>query len=64
MDGYPHGEPAPGIVEMLVLDLPDTVFWWNGTSYEQLTHVREDGTLTLGISPKFQAVLAAITMDS
>jgi hypothetical protein len=38
-------------------------FWWNGTSYEQLTHVRPDGTLTLDISPGFQAVLAAIIMD-
>lgn len=39
------------------------VFWWNGTSYEQLTHVRDDGALTLRVSPAFQAVLNSITAD-
>ncbi|MBT2531359.1 hypothetical protein J7E83_04305 [Arthrobacter sp. ISL-48] len=39
------------------------VFWWNGTSYEQLTHVRDDGTLTLHVSPAFQAVLTSVTAD-
>ncbi|MBT2538484.1 hypothetical protein [Arthrobacter sp. ISL-69] len=39
------------------------IFWWNGTSYEQLTHVREDGSLTLRVSPGFQAVLNSITAN-
>lgn len=39
------------------------VFWWNGTGYEQLTHVREDGTLTLRVSSAFQAVLNSITAN-
>jgi hypothetical protein len=39
------------------------VFWWNGTSYEQLTHVREDGGLGVLVSPAFQAVLESVTAD-
>ncbi|MHC6229430.1 hypothetical protein ACX5I6_06785 [Arthrobacter sp. MMS24-T111] len=39
------------------------VFWWNGTSYEQLTHVREDGGLEIIVSPAFQDVLESITDD-
>ena len=40
------------------------VFWWNGTSYEQLTHFREDGSLSVHVSPAFQAVLESVTADS
>jgi hypothetical protein len=39
------------------------VFWWNGTSYEQLTHVREDGSLAILVSPTFQTVLVSVTAD-
>lgn len=39
------------------------VFWWDGTSYEQLTHVREDGGLAVLVGPAFQAVLESITAD-
>jgi hypothetical protein len=39
------------------------VFWWNGTSYEQLTDVSDDGGLTVRVSPAFQAVLDSITAD-
>lgn len=37
------------------------VFWWNGTSYEQLTHVRDGGELTIRVSPAFQTVLDSVT---
>ena len=39
------------------------VFWWNGTSYEQLTEVSDDGGLAIRVSPAFQAVLESITAD-
>lgn len=39
------------------------VFWWNGTSYEQLTEVPDDGGLAIRVSPAFQAVLESITAD-
>ncbi|WP_332601586.1 hypothetical protein [Arthrobacter sp. S2(2024)] len=39
------------------------VFWWNGTSYEQLTHVSNNGGLTIRVSPEFQTVLDSTTMD-
>lgn len=39
------------------------VYWWNGTGYEQLTYVRDDGTLTVHVSPGFQAVLSSVTTD-
>lgn len=40
------------------------VFWWNGTSYEQLTHLREDGGLAVHVSPAFQSVLESVAADS
>lgn len=39
------------------------VFWWNGTSYEQLTDVSDDGGLVIRVGPAFQAVLESITVD-
>jgi hypothetical protein len=39
------------------------VYWWNGTGDGQLTHVRDDGTLTVHVSPGFQSVLRSITTD-
>ncbi|VXB47579.1 conserved hypothetical protein [Arthrobacter sp. 8AJ] len=39
------------------------VYWWNGTGYEQLTQVQDDGTLTIHVSPGFQAVLRSMTRD-
>ncbi|MHA7268723.1 hypothetical protein [Arthrobacter sp. HLT1-20] len=36
------------------------VFWWNGRGYEQLTHMTEDGGLTIQVSPAFQAVVEAV----
>jgi hypothetical protein len=39
------------------------VFWWNGTSYEQLTEVSGDGGLAIRVSPAFQAVLESMTAD-
>ncbi|WP_230010159.1 hypothetical protein [Microbacterium sp. Bi128] len=39
------------------------VFWWNGTSYEQLTEVSDDGGLGIRVSPAFQAVLESIAAD-
>ncbi|MGO4804242.1 hypothetical protein AB4089_03845 [Arthrobacter sp. 2MCAF15] len=39
------------------------VFWWDGTSYEQLTQVSDDGGLAIRVSPAFQAVLESITAD-
>jgi hypothetical protein len=56
-----------GFTAMGYADAPGSVsphvFWWNGTSYEQLTHVGEDGGLTVLVSPAFQAVLESITAD-
>jgi hypothetical protein len=37
------------------------VFWWNGDAYEQLTHVGEDGALSVRVSPVFQGVLETAT---
>jgi hypothetical protein len=56
-----------GFTAMGYADAPGSVsphvYWWNGTSYEQLTHVREDGGLTVLVSPAFQAVVESITAD-
>lgn len=35
------------------------VYWWNGTGYEQLTHMAED-KVSIRPSPAFQAVLASL----
>lgn len=39
------------------------VYWWNGTDYEQLTRMRDDGMLTVHVSPGFQAVLSSVATD-
>lgn len=36
------------------------VFWWNGTGYEQLTHVSDGGALQVRVDPAFQAVLESV----
>lgn len=36
------------------------VYWWNGTGYEQLTEVSDDGGLTVRVGPDFQAVLESV----
>ncbi|MCQ1952128.1 hypothetical protein [Arthrobacter sp. zg-Y238] len=36
------------------------VYWWNGTGYEQLTEVSDDGTVMIRVSPGFQAVLEKV----
>lgn len=33
------------------------VFWWNGAGYEQITHVADDGRVTIRVSPEFQTVV-------
>jgi hypothetical protein len=35
------------------------VYWWNGTGYEQLTQLDAEGSITIHVSPGFQAVLEA-----
>ena len=35
------------------------VYWWNGSGYEQLTEVKEDGGIAIHVSPAFEAVLEA-----
>lgn len=130
LDDYPHREFAPGIVEMLALDLPDSVavfnrdhvarlggfealaghgrtnlralpverhervdgprggrfdalmgdsmiryagdafastgqvsphvYWWDGTGYQQLTAIGEDGEISVVVGPEFQEVLEAV----
>ena len=37
------------------------VFWWNGSSYEQLTQIDDEGSVSIHVSPRFQAVLEAVT---
>ena len=36
------------------------VYWWNGTGYEQLTEVSDDGTVKIRVGPGFQAVLESV----
>jgi hypothetical protein len=36
------------------------LYWWNGTEYERLTHIAEDGTFSVRPSPRFQAVLETL----
>lgn len=36
------------------------VYWWNGTGYEQLTHVDAEGRLSIHASPAFTEVLNAV----
>lgn len=33
------------------------LYWWDGTGYQQLTHVAEDGTASIVVSPELQHVL-------
>jgi hypothetical protein len=37
------------------------VFWWNGSSYEQLTRIDDKGSVSVHVSPRFQVVLEAVT---
>ncbi|MCQ1955735.1 hypothetical protein NNX39_04345 [Arthrobacter sp. zg-Y826] len=36
------------------------VYWWNGTGYEQLTEVSDDGTVKIRVGPGFQTVLESV----
>jgi len=37
------------------------VFWCNGSSYEQLTRIDDEGSVSIHVSPRFHAVLEAVT---
>ncbi|UWX96880.1 hypothetical protein N2K95_14775 [Arthrobacter zhaoxinii] len=36
------------------------VYWWNGTGYEQLTEVSDEGTVRIRVGQGFQAVLESV----
>lgn len=36
------------------------VYWWNGSAYEQLTQVDDQGNLSIHVSPEFTEVLNAV----
>jgi hypothetical protein len=37
------------------------VYWWDGTGYEQLSRIDDDGALAIVVGPAFQAVLEELT---
>lgn len=40
------------------------VYWWDGTSYQQLTRIDEDGSLAIVVEARFQAVLEELAGDA
>ncbi|HEV2797159.1 MAG TPA: hypothetical protein VGV65_06025, partial [Nocardioides sp.] len=39
------------------------VYWWNGSEYEQLTQVDDEGNLSVRASPAFTEVLNSVVRD-
>jgi hypothetical protein len=39
------------------------VYWWNGSTYEQLTHIDQDGTISVHAGEAFTDVLNAVVDD-
>ncbi|TWG99250.1 hypothetical protein L615_002700000310 [Nocardioides sp. J9] len=51
-----HGD-SPG-------PLSPHVYWWDGSGYQQLTSIDDEGTLTAVLGADFQAVLEDLAGDA
>lgn len=39
------------------------LYWWDGSSYQQLTSIADDGRISITVGGRFQAMLEAVTRD-